>query len=130
MKLNVSYGLPFVSVTIEFRGQKMILEKVLVDTGSAGTIFRADIVEAIGVVPESEDLVDTIQGVGGIEYIYTKSFDAVYFDGIYINDFLVEIGSMEYGLEMDGIIGFDFIRMAGLVIDTVDMLVFCKTRDN
>lgn len=130
MKLDVNYGLPIVSIIIQFRGQKMTLEKVLLDTGSAGTIFKADIVEAVGVVPESEDIVDTIQGVGGIEYVYTKNFDAIYFDGLCIDDFQVEIGSMDYGLEIDGIIGFDFIRTASLVIDTVDMQVFYKTRDN
>ncbi len=51
MRLNVNLGLPFVSVVIEFRGQKLMLKKVLLDTGSAGTIFSADAVGVIGVVP-------------------------------------------------------------------------------
>lgn len=123
MKLIVEYGLPFVSVTIQFRGKKLTLDKVLLDTGSAGTIFKADIVEAIGVIPESEDIVDSIHGVGGIEYVYTKTFDAICFEAVCINHFQVEIGSMDYGMEIDGIIGFDFIRTAGLVIDTVNMQV-------
>lgn len=41
MNIHVNYGLPFVSVTIQFRNKKLALEKVLLDTGSAGTIFRA-----------------------------------------------------------------------------------------
>jgi hypothetical protein len=116
--------LPFVSVIIQFRGQQLVLEKVLLDTGSAGTIFKADVVGTIGVVPESEDVVDSIQGIGGIEYVYTKNFDAIHFEDVCIDDFQVEIGSMDYGLEIDGIIGFDFIRTAGLVIDAVSLLTY------
>jgi hypothetical protein len=127
MNLNVNFGLPFVTVTVKFRGQELMLEKVLLDTGSAGTIFKADVVGAIGVVPESEDVVDSIQGVGGIEYVYTKNFDGIDFDGIYVDNFQVEIGSMDYGLEIDGIIGFDFIRAAGLIIDAVKMQAYLST---
>ncbi|MDF2649958.1 MAG: hypothetical protein K0Q73_5763 [Paenibacillus sp.] len=123
MNLHVNYGLPFVSVTVQYRGRIMTLDKVLLDTGSAGTIFKADIVEAIGVVPEAEDVVDSIQGVGGVEYVYTKNFDAIYFDGGCVNHFQVEIGSMEYGIEIDGILGFDFIQTAALIIDARNMQV-------
>lgn len=124
MNLNVNFGLPFVSVVIEFRGQKLMLEKVLLDTGSAGTIFNADAVGVVGVVPESDDVVDSIRGVGGIEYVYTKQLDAVYFDSVCLADFRVEVGSMDYGMEIDGIIGFDFIQMAGLIIDAVQLKVY------
>ncbi len=124
MNLNVNFGLPFVSVTVYFRGLKLTLEKVLLDTGSAGTIFNADVVGKIGVVPESEDIVDTIRGVGGIEYVYTKDFDSVDFDGVRIDHFQVEVGSMDYGMKIDGIIGFDFIQRAGLVIDVERMQVY------
>lgn len=61
MNYHIQYGLPFVTVIIQFRGQRLILEKVLLDTGSAGTIFNTDVVGAIGVIPESEDVVDTIR---------------------------------------------------------------------
>ncbi|TLS49304.1 hypothetical protein FE782_25970 [Paenibacillus antri] len=127
MNLRMNCGLPFVSVTVTFRGQKIKLDKVLLDTGSAGTIFKADVVGATGVVPESEDEVDSIQGVGRIEYVYTKIFDTIDFDGVCVNNFQVEIGSMEYGLELDGIVGFDFIRAAGLIIDSVRMLAYSDT---
>jgi Aspartyl protease len=72
MNISVHHGLPFVEVTIQFRGQNLLLEKVLLDTGSAGTIFNADLVESIGVVPEENDVVDAIRGVGGVECVYRK----------------------------------------------------------
>jgi hypothetical protein len=35
---------------------------------------------------------------------------------------------MDYGIDIQGIIGFDFIRAANLVIDTVDMRIYSKTK--
>jgi hypothetical protein len=49
MKIVQKHGLPFVIVTIQFRDKEMLLQKVLLDTGSAGTIFNANLVGAIGV---------------------------------------------------------------------------------
>ncbi|WP_171684607.1 hypothetical protein [Paenibacillus planticolens] len=55
MNIEVKYGLPFVEVTICYRGEKLYLKHVLLDTGSAGTIFSADVVDAIGVKIETGD---------------------------------------------------------------------------
>jgi Retroviral aspartyl protease. len=112
------YGLPFVPVRIHYRGRTLELGKVLLDTGSASTLLKADIVGEIGIVPEGDDVVDTIRGVGGIEYVYAKILDGIELNGQLVSGFQVEIGSMEYGLEIDGIIGYDFMKTVGLVIDT------------
>ncbi|MBP2242625.1 putative aspartyl protease [Cytobacillus eiseniae] len=51
MNIDILYGLPFVKLEIQYRGKRLILNKVLIDTGSAGTIFNANVVDEIGVVP-------------------------------------------------------------------------------
>ncbi|MEK3778771.1 MULTISPECIES: retropepsin-like aspartic protease [unclassified Paenibacillus] len=117
MKISEIYGLPFISIKLEFRGEVLQLEKVLLDTGSASTLLNADAVREVGMVPEEDDLVDIIRGVGGIEYVYTKSLDSITVDGTTINDFQVEIGNMDYGLEIDGILGFNFMKQTGVVIN-------------
>lgn len=117
MKISEVYGLPFISIKLEFRGKVLQLEKVLLDTGSASTLLNADVVREVGMVPEENDLVDIIRGVGGIEYVYTKSLDSITVDGTTINDFQVEIGNMDYGLEIDGILGFNFMKQTGVVIN-------------
>lgn len=68
MNIHIQHGLPFVELEITFRGQRLLLENVLLDTGSAGTIFNANMVDKIGVVSEENDTVDAIRGVGGVEY--------------------------------------------------------------
>jgi hypothetical protein len=123
MNLKLNIGLPFVTVTVNFRGRNMILEKVLLDTGSARTFFRMDAMGAIGVYPESDDIVNCIQGIGVIEYVYTKKIDSITFDIITMNNFQVEIGNMDSKYDIEGIIGFDFNQAAGLVIDSRELTV-------
>lgn len=124
MKINIQYGLPFVELEVTFRGKKLRLDNVLLDTGSAGTIFNANVVEKIDVVPKKNDIVDTIRGIGGVEYVYVKKFELIQFREIGQKDFEVEIGNMDYGMRFDGILGSDFISSTKLVIDTNTMLVY------
>ncbi|ULO10137.1 clan AA aspartic protease [Paenibacillus sp. 19GGS1-52] len=121
MNISEIYGLPFVSMTVVFRGRELKLEKVLLDTGSASTLLNADIVQEIGMVLEGNDIVDMIRGVGGVEYVYTKCLDSIIVDKAILKDFQVEIGNMDYGMEIDGILGFNFLKQAGAVIDTGEM---------
>ncbi|MEB3103003.1 hypothetical protein [Ferviditalea candida] len=81
MIFSKKYGLPFVPLRIHYRGQVLELRKVLLDTRSTSTLLKADIVGEIGIFPEGNDVVDTIRGVGGIEYVYTKTLDGVELDG-------------------------------------------------
>ncbi|UQZ34354.1 hypothetical protein C2I18_13000 [Paenibacillus sp. PK3_47] len=121
MKLTEIYGLPFISITVVFRGKELKLEKVLLDTGSVSTLLNADIVQEIGMVPEGNDIVDIIRGVGGVEYVYTKCLDLIIVDEAILKDFQVEIGNMDYGMEIDGVLGFNFLKQARSVIDTGEM---------
>lgn len=112
------YELPFVEVVVNFRGKQIKLNNVLIDTGSAGTIFNVNKLEAIDVKPEPNDVTRTIQGIGGLEFVYTKNIDQIVISNeIKTTNFLIELGAMDYGLDIDGIIGFDFMKEVGLVID-------------
>ncbi len=65
MKLRIEGRLPFLAVTLTFRKHKLDLDRVLLDTGSAGTVFAADLLEPLGIEPEGTDRVRRILGVGG-----------------------------------------------------------------
>lgn len=121
MNITEHYGLPFISMNITFRGKKLTLEKVLLDTGSASTLLNADIVQEIGMVPEGNDIVDMIRGVGGVEYVYTKYLESIIVGEVTLKNFQAEIGSMDYGMEIDGILGYNFLKQAGAVIDMKSM---------
>ncbi|MDY8024825.1 retropepsin-like aspartic protease [Paenibacillus polymyxa] len=123
MNITEIYELPFVKVKVIFRGEELTLSKVLLDTGSASTLLNADIVREIGMVPEGNDDVDIIRGVGGVEYVYTKSLDSITLEESTLKNFQVEIGSMDYGMQIDGILGFNFLKLVGAVIDAKAMEV-------
>jgi len=42
MTIRAQDGLPYVTIRLRYRGQRLDLPNVLLDTGSAGTIFSAD----------------------------------------------------------------------------------------
>ena len=65
-------NLPFVEIRVSFKGNKITLINTLIDTGSSGTILNADIVREIGIRPEPDDLIGSIRGVGGMEFVYIK----------------------------------------------------------
>jgi hypothetical protein len=121
MKIRLRNGLPFISATLLHRGKRLVLKNVLLDTGSAGTIFSSDKVLGIGLTYEPEDIVYSIRGVGGSEFVFTKIVEKLKVDKLQINALEVEIGAMDYGFEIDGIIGMDFLTQVGAVVDLAKM---------
>ena len=128
VKLDYKYGLPFCEVTIEYKGNSITLDNILLDTGSGGTILKMDEVDKIGITIEKEDTIETISGVGGIEFVYKKEIDKIRFGILTIENFNIEIGVMDYGFEINGIIGMDFMKHIGAIIDLEKMIV--SVRDN
>lgn len=110
-------GLPFVSVVIEYRKRRVGIENVLMDTGSAGCIFPTDLLHAVGLTYEPEDIVHRIRGVGGSEFVFAKRVDRMEVGDLVVTDFEIEVGAMNYGFPIDGIIGTDFLTSVGCIID-------------
>jgi predicted aspartyl protease len=117
MRMQVRDGLPYVTVTLRYRGQQLDLANVLVDTGSAGTLLAADQVLAVGLQYEADDQVERIRGVGGAEFVFIKRVDRLSVGELQVSDFAIEVGAMDYGFALDGILGMDFLLQVGAVID-------------
>lgn len=117
VKLKYRYGLPFCSISLVYKDKEMKLDNILVDTGSGGTLFKMDKVEEIGVVIEEDDTIETIEGVGGIEFVYKKNIEELVIGDISVKNFKVEIGVMDYGFDINGIIGMDFLKKINALID-------------
>ena len=117
MRIELRSGLLFVNVRLRHGERELELHDVLLDTGSAGTLFATDSVSAIGLVYEPEDPLHRIHGVGGSEFEFMKRVDQVAVGELQVRDFAVEVGAMDYGFQLDGIIGTDFLLAVGAVID-------------
>lgn len=123
MRLQLKYNLPFVSILIEHHTKYLQIPSVLIDTGSASTLLSADLLLSIGIQPEPFDRIHTIRGVGGTEVVFRKTLQLITLDTFKINDFNVEVGSMDYGFEINGILGMDFLLAAGIKIDLQNLLI-------
>jgi len=117
MRLTLRDGLPWVTLTIEHAGKRIEVPDVLVDTGSAGTMLSADIAGKLGIQPSPSDKLFFIRGVGGQEVVYTFKIDGIGIGHSRPAPFEVEIGAMDYGLPINGILGMDYLRAKAARMD-------------
>jgi len=121
MKLELRHNLPFTSASLSHQGKSIDVKAILIDTGSSSTVMSADLVEAIGIVPRPDDILNKLRGIGGTEVVYSRVVDRLAVGDAYLSDFDIEIGGMDYGFEIYGIIGMDFLRRTGSVINLKDL---------
>lgn len=117
LKLRLDGQLPYIPATLEFRSRRLTLDRVLLDTGSAGSVFSADVVEALGIEPEGSDRIRRILGVGGSEFVYSKRLTELTVGDMRVKDFEIQVGAMRYGFEIEGLLGMDFLLATRAVID-------------
>lgn len=89
----------------------------MLDTGSAGTLFHVERLMTIGLLMEPEDMIRRIRGVGGTEFVFSKRVDELSVGDLSVSHFDIEVGAMDYGFDLDGIIGLDFLRAVRAKID-------------
>ncbi len=118
-EIRVAEGLPHVSVSLLHRERVIELKNVLLDTGSASTVLSADRLLSIGLGCEPRDTLKRIRGVGGTEFVFSKTIDRLSLGNLTVKNFDIEVGAMDYGFRfvLEGIIGMDFLTRIGAVID-------------
>lgn len=124
MDVRLQNGLLFASASLIYSDKQLVCKNVLVDTGSAGTVFSIDKLLEIGMKPEPEDVIRELRGVGGTEFVFVKKIDTLKLGDFKITDFEIEIGAMDYGMEIDGIIGLDFLLKVKAKIDLEQMELY------
>jgi hypothetical protein len=121
MRFTLKDNLPFVSVTLAYRGTVITVPQVLIDTGSARTIFAFDIVSAIRIVPAPEDILYAIRGVGGMETVFSRTVDYIQVGERQLPQFEIEVDGMDYGFDIQGILGMDFLRQSRAVLNVAEL---------
>ena len=117
MKLTIEHQLLFARAQVEYRGQTIQIDHLLIDTGSGGTILAADKLAPIGITPEPNDKIRRIVGVGGAEFVFEKPINRIVVGDLTVENFTVEVGALNYGFQINGIIGLDFLIETSAVID-------------
>ncbi len=129
MKIILMNGLPRVTASIAYRGNRLKLDRVILDTGSSGSIFSADSLMEIGLNAEPEDEIHRIRGVGGSEFVFKKTVDSVSIGEIRIENCEIEVGAMDYGFEINGIVGMDLLTRIGAIIDLSRLEILAARKD-
>ncbi len=124
MKIRIEDRLPFVAVTLGQGEREIVLEHVLLDTGSAGTMFSVDELAKLGIVPEPNDALRRVVGVGGSEFVVAKKIERIALGEIEVPEFPIQMGAMDYGFPIQGLLGTDFFIRAGVVLDLARLEVY------
>ena len=114
-------GLPFVKVSFSNNDKVIEIDRVLIDTGSYSTIISTDIMFELGMEPLIDDPVRQIRGVGGAEFVITKTLSKLSIDGRDLVNVPIEVGTLDYGFKLNAIIGIDILMQAGCTIDLPTM---------
>lgn len=123
MRLSLQANLLFTDIVIAYRNSVLSISQVLIDTGSASTVLAADIVEAVDIFPEPNDILHNVRGVGGSEVVFVKQLDYLQIGTRRVENFSVEIGAMNYGFAIHAILGMDFLLQAGAILDLNNMTI-------
>jgi Aspartyl protease len=123
VKLELRNNLPFTPATLFIQDKQVFMSNVLVDTGSAGSVFSADKLFEAGLSYEPEDTLRRGFGVGGSEFVFTKQIRQLQVGELTALDLTITVGAMDYGygIELDGILGMDFLRQVNAVINVATL---------
>lgn len=123
MQLILKQNHIFTSVSVAYQGMNTDISNVLIDTGSATSILAVDAVASISIEPALEDIFHTIRGVGGTETVFMRHLDYLQVEQHRLHNFEIEIGGMDYGFEINGILGMDFLIRAKAIINLAEMRI-------
>lgn len=116
-KIIVSRRLPFVTVTLSANGQTLTLDQILVDTGSFASVFRTDDLAKLDVRPQGSDRLIEVFGIGGSEHVVQTQIDQLQVGDLSLRPAVIQMGRVDYGFNINGILGFDFLQRTGAAID-------------
>ena len=95
MQLRLQDNLPFVTVRLIYNGESIDIPNVLIGTGSGRRLFAANEVSKIGIVPQSDDILHHIHGVGGSEVVFIRRVEALQVGEHSQAQFDIEVGGCE-----------------------------------
>lgn len=128
MSINLSLrdGIPFITAEFINDNNKISTKNILIDTGAGSSILSSDIAIEVGLTPGPNDVINRVRGVGGYEFVYQKSIEKIKIGDTEVCNFTIEVGDMDYGFDIDGILGTDFLRASRAIIDMDKLMIRFK----
>jgi predicted aspartyl protease len=117
MQLTLRDGLLLVPVTVAYWGRQIQIPDLVVDTGSATTMISTDAVAQVGIIPEPQDTLHFVRGIGGTEVVFSRRVDRLQIGPRAVERFEIEVGGMDAAFDINGILGLDFLLQTGAILD-------------
>lgn len=118
IKLRYQNYLLFCSLDLKINSQNLHLQNVLIDTGSATTLINADY-----ILLDGNEKIKNAQGIGGYERILVKNFETLRLNDIMLENVSLSIGDMDYGIDIDLLIGLDILKILNANINIKNMIL-------
>lgn len=129
MKIEYIDGLLQTSLTLTYKGQSLIVDKLVIDTGASHTLLCSDVLADIGVFFETGDEIITAFGIGGEESCFRKTFDSIQLGNINIENYKLDVGSLHEKLPINGLLGLDLLMKANIVLNLAELVMY-STKEN
>ena len=125
MEVDVYFDgqLIYASLKLTYKGNSMVVDKLVVDTGAAKSFISVDAVEEINIVFEDGDYITTVYGIGCPDNSFQKYIDIVEFGSTKLNNYMIDFGAFHDEYDINGLIGLDILRDAGVIIDLKRMIL-------
>lgn len=124
MEIDFVDGLLQTSITLNYNGQALTIDKLVIDTGASHTLLSADIVSEMGVYFKTGDEIVNAFGVGGEESCFRKTFDAVQLGSFQIENLKLDIGSIHEKLPINGLLGLDLLMKANIILNLSELIMY------
>lgn len=125
--LHYKNGLLYASIILQEGDKSVIIDDVIVDTGAYHTIILADYLEDLDVAFTEEDELVKSSGYGGLQMSSVrKKIDKVIIGDISLKNMKIDFGEIDPYERVNGLVGLDFLRTAGVIIDLVDLTMYKK----
>lgn len=125
--LHYRNGLLYASVILHQGDKSINIDDVIVDTGAFHTIILTNYLEDLDVEFTEDDELVKSSGYGGLQLSSVrKKIDEVRIGDISLTKIKIDFGEIDPYERINGLIGLDFLRAAGVVIDLVDLTMYKK----
>ena len=104
------------------------MDDVIIDTAAFHTIIAPNYLDKLDVAFSDEDELVKASGYGGtVSYSVRKKMGSIECEEIRINDIKIDFGEIDPNERVNGLIGLDFLRKAGVMLDLVDLVMYKKS---
>jgi hypothetical protein len=112
-------------IELSFKGRSLLVTNAIIDTGSNGSLFDADLVSAIDVLAMTGKDRRIIEGIGGQEDVFEHEI-TITIGNASLENFTVEVGNMQrYGVE--ALIGLDYLLASKALINLETLTLTINT---